>query len=57
MNRTQTPQPHGLRAATRKAFAVALTVISAVAAFAIAGEATPPRHAALHGAQYELDAN
>jgi glucose dehydrogenase len=33
------PPAHGFRAAARKTFAVALTVISAIAAFAIAGDA------------------
>jgi glucose dehydrogenase len=40
MSKPQTPGPHGFRAAARRIFAVALTVISAIAAFAIAGDAT-----------------
>jgi hypothetical protein len=34
------PERHVFRAATRRTFAVVLTVISAIAAFAIAGDAT-----------------
>jgi alcohol dehydrogenase (cytochrome c) len=35
------PKPHGFRAVARKSFALALTVISAIAAFAVAGELGP----------------
>ena len=39
MSKPQAPRLHGLRAVARRTFAVALAVISAIAAFAIAGDA------------------
>jgi hypothetical protein len=48
--------PPAFRTATRKTFAVALAVISAIAAFAIAGDATPRGAAALLDAAHD-DAN
>jgi alcohol dehydrogenase (cytochrome c) len=40
MSTPQAPGPHGFRAVARRFFAVALTVMSAIAAFAIAGDPT-----------------
>jgi hypothetical protein len=51
MNTPQSSEVSGFRAATRKTVAVAITILSAIAAFAIAGE--PPDDAALPVASHE----